>query len=313
MILKSIVPSKSLLLCAIVLLTLGCGTQQRINAPKKVFPVETKAKIVALVGSQSITIEDLLPSFIEIAGNEVIEEYVLSIALERELSALAMEVSSSDINAEELLIRSVYADRSTNSVEKILQQRGYGPVRKQKLLWRNAALRKLVASDVHVTEASIRRMYEIIHGDAYPSRIIVTTTHKEASEIFNKLQAGDSFIDLATNFSIDPSASRGGLVEPIPIADPVWPEPVRAALPATAIGEYTNPIFIGDRWILVLVTGTNVTSDIPLEEVKPQMKQLATLAQERFLMEELAGKLQTKVSITFFDDALEQVSSANVD
>jgi hypothetical protein len=43
------------------------------------------------------------------------------------------------------------------------------------------------------------------------------------------------------------------------------------------------------------------------------MKKLAKLAQERFLMEELAGKLQAQQSITFFNDALEQVSSANVD
>jgi parvulin-like peptidyl-prolyl isomerase len=257
--------------------------------------------------------DDILPSLIEIAGNEVIEDYVLRIALERELNVQALKITSSDINAEEFLLHSVYADLPKESVEKILKQRGYGPERKQNLLWRNASLRKLVASDVQVTEASIRRMYEIIHGASYPARIIVTTTHEEANEIFNQLQKGVSFIDLATNFSIDSSASRGGLVEPIPIADPLWPEPIRTALATTPVGEFTTPIFIGDRWILVLVTGTSVTSDIPLKEVRGQMKQLAKLAQERFLMEELADKLQTRQSVTFFNDALEQVSSANVD
>jgi parvulin-like peptidyl-prolyl isomerase len=226
---------------------------------------------------------------------------------------LSLQITSSDISAEEILFHSVYADLTRESMEKILLQRGYGPVRKQNLLWRNAALRKLVASDVSVTEASIRRMYEIIHGVSYPARIIVTTTHEEANEVFNQLQEGVSFSDLATRFSIDPSASRGGLVEPIPVADPLWPEPLRAALPTTTIGEYTNPIFIGDRWILALVTGASNTSDIPLVEVKTQMENLARLAQERFLMEELASKLQAQQSITFFNDALEQVSSANVD
>ncbi|MBC8201342.1 MAG: peptidylprolyl isomerase [Planctomycetes bacterium] len=257
--------------------------------------------------------DDILPSLIEIAGNEVINDYVLRVALKRQLDAHSLHITSSDINAEEILFHLAYSDLSRESMEQILLQRGYGPVRKQNLLWRNAALRKLVASDVSVTEASIRRMYEIIHGVSYPARIIVTTTHKEANEVFNQLQEGVSFSDLATKFSIDPSASRGGLVDPIPVADPLWPEPIRAVLPTTKLGEYTNPIFIGDRWILVLVTGKSITSGTSFEEAKEQVKKLAKLAQERFLMEKLASELQAQQSITFFNDALEQVSSTNVD
>ena len=256
--------------------------------------------------------KDVLPALIEIGGKEVMDDCVLKIAIENELSKKAFEISNNDIHAERLLFQSMYNDLPKPSVNKILRERGIGPERERQLLWRNAALRKLVAHEVHITEDSVKRMYEIIHGAAIPTRIIVTTTHTEASEIFTQLQSGASFFELATKFSIDSSATRGGLVDPIPLADPLWPTSIREALPEIGIGEFSNPIFIGDRWIIVQVTGPTIISGISLEQAKSEMQQLTKLAQERFLMESLAESLQQRYSITFFNDALQRASSSDI-
>ncbi len=265
------------------------------------------------MGTESIRLQEILPALIEIGGNEVMNDFILQIAIESELSKKSITISHKEIDTERRLFQTRFDHLPKTSIDKVLLEKGYGPVRERQLLWRNAALRKLVASDVDVTSNSIRRMYEIIHGTSFPVRIIVTTTQKEAGDIFALLSEGKLFPDLAIQFSIDSSASRGGLVDPIPIADPLWPAPLRESLPEIRVGEYSKPIFIGDRWIIVQVTKPPITSDTTFEEVKVEMQQLAQLAQERFLMEALAESLQKKYKVTFFNKELKQVSSTNVD
>ncbi len=257
--------------------------------------------------------KDILPALIEIGGDEVIEDYVLQIAIEGELSKKSITISHKDIDTERLLFQTKFDHLPESTINKLLLDKGYGPVRERQLLWRNAALRKLIASEVDVTSNAIRRMYEIIHGTSYPARIIVTTTQKEAGNIYTQLVEGKPFSNLAIQYSIDSSASRGGLVDPIPIADPIWPAPLRELLPEILVGEYSKPIFIGDRWIIVQVTKPPINSGTTFEEVESEMRQLALLTQERFLMEALAESLQTKYKVKFFNKKLEQVSSANID
>jgi hypothetical protein len=275
--------------------------------------MQKNSPIIALVGTKSIRMKDILPALIEIGGKEALDDYMLNMAIEEELRNNSIVITPIEIRAERIQFLTMYNDISTPNFKKILYEKGYGPNRERQLLWRNAALRKLVAQDVKVTENSVKRMYEIIHGTSYPARVIVTTTHKEATDIFAKLNRGASFTKLAVELSIDPSASRGGIVDSIPIADPIWPAPIREALPKLNVGEFSSPIFIGDRWIIVQVTSAPVPSTVSFEQVKDEMQTLARLAQERFLMEEIAASLTKQQSITYFNSAFEHASRSYVD
>ena len=62
---------------------------------------------------------------------------------------------------------------------------------------------------------------------SYPTRIIVVSTLEEANKVISRIQLGESFSDVAIDISIDSSASRGGQVESISTADPIWPAPIR--------------------------------------------------------------------------------------
>jgi hypothetical protein len=306
-----IVLPNRLLLLLIVLSSLGCS-KQPIAASNKNLLTHAKSPVVALAGTKPVRLDDILPALIEIGGKEVMEDYVLTLALEDELKNKNLSVTPKDIETEELLFKTMYSNLTEDKVQLVLRNKGLGTKRQRQLFWRNAALRKLVFDEVHLTDDATKRMFSIVHGVTYPTRIIVTSTQKEAGVVIDQLQSGTPFIDLAVQHSIDSSASRGGLVEPIPIADPLWPESIREALPNVSIGEFSNPIFIGDRWIIVKVIGEKMSSDVSFEEAKSEMEKLAKLAQERFLMEELATALRNKYSVTYFNPELKPHSGSDI-
>ena len=87
-------------------------------------------------------------------------------------------------------------------------------------------------------------------------RIIVLDSVDAAQRIVDQLNAGENFVALARKVSIDPTASNGGLVGPVSLAD-LRPE-LRAVLEGRAVGEL-SPIFR-------LPTGFAVLKVVPADE-----------------------------------------------
>ena len=286
------------------LAALGC-TERSSAAKPKVFVRESP--IIALVGSRRIRRNDLWPSLVEIGGNTAMYDLVLDVAIETTLQDQEIVISAQDIKNERTLLESTVPQVQQQVFDDILETRGFGLHRRSKLLFRNAALRKLISSDVRVTDDATRKMYSIIHGTTYPASVIVVPTLRQATEVKNKLEAGVSFREMAIDCSIDSSASRGGTVGPISVADPVWPAAIRDELPNMSRGAISDPLLIHERWVILTVTGAATKSDVAFEDVESAMYELATLSQERFLMEQLATSLIEQYTPTLFDDDLKRV------
>ena len=282
-----------------VFIAFGCTNQR-----SKVVPtiVVQESPIVALVGTKKIRRADLWPALIEIGGKTAMEEHVLNIAVELTLEKQGIEITQHDIDNERTLFATSLRSNQNIEVDKVLESKGYGLHRKSALLFRNAALRKLISPDVHVTESSKRKMFSIMYGVSYPVKIIVVPTLNLATDITSKLNGGASFQEIAIEYSIDSSSTRGGLVNPINAADPVWPTAIRDVLPRLKQGEISTPILVDDRWVIVQVTGSAINSDVTYIDVESEMHRLSTLAQERFLMEQLSSSLIEQNLPTLFDD-----------
>jgi parvulin-like peptidyl-prolyl isomerase len=154
-------------------------------------------------------------------------------------------------------------------------------------------------------------MFAIVHGPRYPVRIIVVTTRTEAGHVFETLQNGDSFSEVAIQQSIDSSSVTGGRVSAISCADPSWPAPIRESISTLGVGEISPPIFIGDRWAIINVTDEPSTPSVQFRDVENKMRELATRTQERFLMENLAQRLIKNSTMKIFDKDLQKISSPN--
>jgi hypothetical protein len=307
MIVNTIVQSKITLPTLLFTLSLGCAQRQPPPLQTAKVKIEHVSPIIAIVGTKAIRQEDLWNELIELAGSEIVQDAINSAHIELALAEKALVVRQKNIEQEwEYLLRAV-PSLNKSSFKNQLKEKGIGEKRLRSLLWRTSALRMLIEQDVSVTEEQVRRMYEIMHGPAYPVKIIVLPTLKEANQMHAQLKRGASFSELANTHSIDPSASLGGDIGSITIADPIWPEPIRKALPHIQIGMVTTPIFIGDRWVLLKLTSKPTKYEHPIEDVEEEMRQLAKLAQERFLMERALQTLQKNTEVQIFDTDIREV------
>ena len=77
------------------------------------------------------------------------------------------------------------------------------------------------------------------------------------------------------------------------------------------VNTISNPIFIGDRWVVLKVSDAPTTSTVLFEDVETEMRQLAKVAQERFLMETLSKSLLQNSDVKIIDIDLLRTSRPN--
>jgi hypothetical protein len=303
MILKIIVQVTTTVLLLAVIIATGCSSQRsRVSTTV----VVNESPIIAMVGTRKIRREDLWSSLIELGGKTAFEEFVLTIALELTLQVQGIDITQQDIDNERVLFSTSLPTEQEDAVDEILELKGFGAHRKSALFFRNAALRKLISPDVHITTSAKKRMFSIIYGVSYPARIIVVSSLNQATGIRTTLADGASFQTTAIEYSIDPSGVRGGTVNPINVADPIWPAAIRDVIHKLSLNEISQPILVDDKWVIIQLTGPPVISDAVYEEVESEMYRLSKLSQERFLMKQLSSSLVEKHTPTVFDNDLKK-------
>ena len=127
---------------------------------------------------------------------------------------------------------------------------------------------------------------------------------------FDAIQlCGVSFADVAVEMSTDSSAPRGGLLEPISAVDPAYPEALRQVLFNLNIGEMSDPILLDNKYAVIMLVKRIAPDEIKLEDVRPALTRQVRINQERILMDQLARTMMADVSVTIFDDALNEAWS----
>ena len=261
-----------------------------------------------MVNGRSVTWGQLRPAMTEAAGAIALEEHILDQAVAAEIESAGLNITSDDLAAErKLLLESLNdnPDTAVRLLDELRDRDGLGPARFETLLRRNASLRALVRDQVQVMEEAIRRMYEIIHGPRRQARLIVVPDLAAALDVVARSMTGERFGDLAVQISADSSAARGGLLEPISRYDPAYPEALRKAMWALQSGEVSAPILLVDRYAVLLLVRTIDGDGAQLEETRDALGRLVRLNQERLLMDQLARRLAGNVSVTVFDETLE--------
>ena len=258
--------------------------------------------VVALIGKTPIRRDDLWASMSELSGDIVLEEFVLKHALTVEIQKKNIQITQVDLEREFALLKSVITSSDNVALENIFESMGVGPIRKSKLLWRNAALRKLISNQEIVNEEEALNMFELMYGKTYPVSVIVTTQRSVASDCYELLEDGELFHTVALEYSIDSSALRGGVVDPISPLDPAWPLVIREQLSSLELGQVSTPIFIGNKWILIKLIGRPIISNVNFEDVRTNMLVLVKQTKERILMDALSTELKNNYTPVIFDN-----------
>ena len=159
-------------------------------------------------------------------------------------------------------------------------------------------LTKTIGSQV--TEEALQKIYsetksEMASGDQIKARHILLDNEEKAVEIIKKLQAGEEFAKLASEYSTGPSAASGG--------DLGWfgegqmvPEFSKAAFALNPGDIVTKPVKTQFGWHIILVEDRKVSAPPSFDEAKEQLA--STMSQK--LLKELIETLRAKAKIVRF-------------
>ena len=130
-------------------------------------------------------------------------------------------------------------------------------------------------NNINITDVEIAQYYQDNKPQFTPQgqqRLahIQVKTEQQAQELYQQLQNGANFADLAKNHSIDPtSAERGGDLSWVSAGE--FPKVFEDAANALAVGQYSQPVNLDNHYHIILVEERKEPQLQPLESVKAQI------------------------------------------
>ncbi len=262
---------------------------------------------LATWNGRRVTTSEIEPMLLEMSGEVLLREYVLSMELEREAARIKLVLDADAIARERELLTSAMAGESDQAERLLIQirdDRGLGPERFSRLLRRLAILRAMILEDAEPGEELVIASWDAVHGPRRTARVIVVDDVAEAQDIRTAIENGEEFMQLATERSVDPSAPRGGLLAPISRRDPAWPEEFRAALYQLKLQELSQPLAIDGRYLLIRLESETPTSGITLEQGREDAEDIARQSIQRLMMDREARRIMERSNLTIIDKSI---------
>ena len=280
-------------------------------------PATPAAESPALViGSETLTLAQVSTYLAEAAGAQVIEELLITRTAERQLAAEGRALTQQDLENERVELVAALASGTSGSdpdllIDSVRRARGLGDERFALLVRRTAALRKLVAPEVLVTDEEIALAHRVRYGEKFRVRLLLTSTERDAAMALAELAPLDEasrrarFIQLAMERSIDASASAGGLLEPISPADPAYPMIVRTSLAGLAPGSLGPVLALNPNYAVVMMEEVVPGQGVGLDSVRESLRADLRRRQERILMDRRAQSILDSTPVTVLDPSLQ--------
>jgi parvulin-like peptidyl-prolyl isomerase len=179
----------------------------------------------------------------------------------------------------------------------VLAQKNISSAEFDIVLRRNAYLRKIVTSEQIFSEAEFEAEFERAYGIQTRVRHIQMATPGEVSRVQERLDSGEAFETLASNFSANQaSALSGGLLEPFSRSEDQLPELFRQTAFALEPGMVSGAVRIGSWYHLIRVE----------ERIPAQTRVLATVREE--LTQRLRRRLSEGAMFSLYEKVLREAT-----
>ncbi len=239
---------------------------------------ETMPGVVATINGDRITMRELGRECLLRHGEEVLESEISQSLLRQSLQSKSLGVTQADLDAE-VMHAARLAGVAEGQESEVLQQwfatvtREQGITKDQYLkdsVWPSAALKKLTAADVKVTEEDLQKGFEANYGPRVRCRAIVLGNMRRAQEVWDKARRNPSveyFGDLAEEYSVEPTskALRG---EVPPIRRFGGEEQLEHAAFALQPGQLSGIIQLADKFVILRCEGRTESIEITQSEVQ---------------------------------------------
>ncbi|MFD2115447.1 peptidylprolyl isomerase [Paenibacillus yanchengensis] len=256
---------------------------QTDNVEQGLLP-EDKTDIVASIGNEKISREQLTKELYAHHGDTVLRSMMVQKALELEAQAQGIMVTEQEMKEE---LQSWIADYDSEEQFYTIMREQLSMDKQQvrdevksKLL-----LDKITMSMVNISNSQIEE-YIANHPEQFLPEVllhmrwIVTETKQKSDQLLLELEQGADFAQLARQYSVDPfTANDGGDMGKIAVDDPFYDKKLLARTDGMQPGQITGPIEIDQGHAIVQLLGKEVTESLSLEKQREEAhKQLALMA-----------------------------------
>ncbi|SFJ63302.1 foldase protein PrsA [Halobacillus dabanensis] len=236
-------------------------------------------------------------------------EQVLQSLVMKEVLNNNYEVSEEAVNQEFETIKEQYGE----NFESLLQQNGFSDEEEFKETVRMSLLQEKAASDgIEITEEEMQNYYERMKTEIQASHILVED-EETAKEVKQKLEDGEDFGALASEYSSDGSAEQGGKLG--------WfgPGEMVAEFEDKAYelepGEVSEPVQSQFGYHIIKVTDKREKEDVEsFEDMKDEIKRTLTSqkvdqAELQSKMDQLIDEAEVDVKIDEFEGLFDKQSA----
>ena len=244
---------------------------------------ETMPGVVAMVNGDRITMKELGEECLLRHGEKVLESEISQVLLQQALRQSKLHVTEADLETEvghAAELAGVVDANGEPDLEAwykavIAEQRLSKSQYLQTAVWPSAALKKLTAQNVQVSEEDMQKGFEANYGERVRCRAIVLGSMRRAQEVWDKArhnQSADYFGDLAEEYSIEPTTrSLRGEVPPVRRYSG-QPQLEQAAFQLQP-GQLSGIIQAGDKFLVLRCEGRTERMNVDMAQVEDILRQ----------------------------------------
>ncbi len=234
----------------------------------------SNSEVIAEVNDLKITKEEFYDFLVEQNGAEALQAMILEKMLEMEIKENKIEITNADIDTEYAKMAESYG--GIQGLESTMMMYGYSPESIKKNIRLNLSIEKLMEPMIEITDEEIVEYYEenkeeFGTSEQVKASHILVATYDEAADILGKIDAGESFEDLAAEYSLDASnAGNGGDLGFFGKGAMVTPFEDEAF--RLGIGEVSAPVETNFGYHIIKVFDKKPAQDATLEEATEEIK-----------------------------------------
>lgn len=240
-------------------------------------PVQDPSKMaaVAYVNSDKITKDQLYATMLDNGGKQTLDNMIDELVVNQAAKKAGITVTDQDVQKELDAIKKQTG--SEEMFQQTLQQYGMTEDKLKEQLHMQAALKKLLADQLSVTDDAIKSYYDQNKGQyATPEQVqlsqIVVKTKEEAAAVVSQLKGGADFATVAKDKSTDTATKdKGGALDYV--SKGTLDKAVETAAFALKNGDISDPVQAENGSFYVLkATGHKAAATPTLEEKKEDIK-----------------------------------------
>jgi parvulin-like peptidyl-prolyl isomerase len=236
-------------------------------------------------------------------GLMVLKQSIVDMLMEQEAKRLKLLPTDAEVNAELANARKQAASGGP-SLEEQIKHVGLNVDALKDLFRRQLIQRKLFTQGVAVTDKDIEEFYnqnklspQFTTPERVEARQITVANEDAAKEVKRTLGKNADFRLVASSKSIDQFKESGGALPPLLRGYPDNPNVNKAVSSAafkTPAGKITEPIKVGNNWVILKVEKKTAQQTKALPEVKEDIRQ--QMLQQKAIQSGQAMKVQQRIT-----------------